>query len=182
MARFRCNLFLDRKGMGGVFRVIPTKIPSAQSLGRSKAMLELCPTRPTPKPWHAASSAPSSSATTCASTRSERSVHALLRLQHRPDRPGAGFEALGFGVSVQLPQQRALVLEKQEVAPVKVNPPHAYPVYSTCLQGVVLALWPERASHARLVRLREASPGGSHLAASRSSEEYRCPSCTFGDA
>jgi twitching motility protein PilT len=42
LARFRCNLFADRKGPGGVFRVIPTKIPSAEDLGLSKAMLDLC--------------------------------------------------------------------------------------------------------------------------------------------
>ncbi len=42
VARFRCNLFMDRKGMGGVFRVIPAKIPSAKALGLSAAMLELC--------------------------------------------------------------------------------------------------------------------------------------------
>jgi twitching motility protein PilT len=29
VARFRCNFFMDRKGMGGVFRVIPTKILTA---------------------------------------------------------------------------------------------------------------------------------------------------------
>jgi twitching motility protein PilT len=42
VARFRCNVFADRKGFGGVFRVIPTKIPSAEDLGLSKAMLDLC--------------------------------------------------------------------------------------------------------------------------------------------
>jgi twitching motility protein PilT len=42
VARFRCNIFADRKGSGGVFRVIPTKIPSAEDLGLSKAMLDLC--------------------------------------------------------------------------------------------------------------------------------------------
>jgi len=42
LARYRCNLFLDRRGMGGVFRVIPAKIPNAQSLGLSKPMLDLC--------------------------------------------------------------------------------------------------------------------------------------------
>ena len=30
LARFRCNLFMDRKGMGGVFRVIPTRIMTAE--------------------------------------------------------------------------------------------------------------------------------------------------------
>ena len=38
LARFRCNLFRDRKGVGGVFRVIPTEILSAEQLGLSKAI------------------------------------------------------------------------------------------------------------------------------------------------
>jgi twitching motility protein PilT len=42
VARFRCNVFAERKGPGGVFRVIPTKIPSAEELGLSKAILDLC--------------------------------------------------------------------------------------------------------------------------------------------
>ncbi len=42
LARYRCNLFLDRRGMGGVFRVIPAQIPNAKNLGLSKAMLDLC--------------------------------------------------------------------------------------------------------------------------------------------
>ena len=42
VARFRCNIFAERKGPGGVFRVIPSKIPSAEDLGLSKAMLDLC--------------------------------------------------------------------------------------------------------------------------------------------
>ena len=42
LARFRCNVFAERKGPGGVFRVIPTKIPSAADLGLSKAVLDLC--------------------------------------------------------------------------------------------------------------------------------------------
>jgi twitching motility protein PilT len=42
VARFRCNIFAERKGHGGVFRVIPTKIPSAEDLGLSKAILDLC--------------------------------------------------------------------------------------------------------------------------------------------
>ncbi|HVR69253.1 MAG TPA: type IV pilus twitching motility protein PilT [Vicinamibacteria bacterium] len=41
-ARFRCNLFLDRKGPGGVFRVIPSKILSAEEMGLSKEILQLC--------------------------------------------------------------------------------------------------------------------------------------------
>jgi twitching motility protein PilT len=42
VARFRCNVFADRKGTGGVFRVIPAKIPSVEDLGLSKAVLDLC--------------------------------------------------------------------------------------------------------------------------------------------
>jgi len=42
VARFRCNLFLDRRGMGGVFRIIPTDIKSAQDLGLPPQILELC--------------------------------------------------------------------------------------------------------------------------------------------
>ena len=40
LARFRCNLFRDRKGVGGVFRVIPTEILSAEQLGLSKAIID----------------------------------------------------------------------------------------------------------------------------------------------
>jgi twitching motility protein PilT len=42
VARFRCNLFMDRMGIGGVFRQIPTKIPAAEELGLSKQILQLC--------------------------------------------------------------------------------------------------------------------------------------------
>ncbi len=42
LARFRCNIFMDRKGMGGVFRIIPTKITTAEQLGLSKAIMNLC--------------------------------------------------------------------------------------------------------------------------------------------
>jgi len=42
LARFRCNVFMDRKGMGAVFRVIPAKMTSASQLGLSKAILDLC--------------------------------------------------------------------------------------------------------------------------------------------
>ncbi len=41
LARFRCNVFADRKGMGGVFRIIPTKILTAEQLGLSKAIMDL---------------------------------------------------------------------------------------------------------------------------------------------
>ena len=42
VARYRCNVFMDRKGMGGVFRIIPVKITTAEQLGLSKAILDLC--------------------------------------------------------------------------------------------------------------------------------------------
>jgi pilus retraction protein PilT len=42
LARFRANIFADRKGMGGVFRIIPTKILTAEQLGLSSAIMNLC--------------------------------------------------------------------------------------------------------------------------------------------
>jgi twitching motility protein PilT len=42
VARFRCNLFMDRKGMGGVFRVIPSKILTAEEMGIPREILQLC--------------------------------------------------------------------------------------------------------------------------------------------
>jgi twitching motility protein PilT len=42
LARFRANIFMDRKGWGGVFRVIPTEILTAEKLGLSPAILKLC--------------------------------------------------------------------------------------------------------------------------------------------
>ena len=42
VARFRCNYFWDRKGPGGVFRVIPVNIMTAEEMGLSKSILELC--------------------------------------------------------------------------------------------------------------------------------------------
>ena len=42
VARFRCNFFMDRKGMGGVFRQIPNKIISAEDMGLPKEILQLC--------------------------------------------------------------------------------------------------------------------------------------------
>jgi twitching motility protein PilT len=42
LARFRCNVFMDRKGTGGVFRVIPSKIMTAEEMGLSKEILQLC--------------------------------------------------------------------------------------------------------------------------------------------
>ena len=42
LARFRANAFVDRKGPGAVFRVIPTKILTAEQLGLSQHLLQLC--------------------------------------------------------------------------------------------------------------------------------------------
>jgi len=42
LARFRCNFFQDRKGMGGVFRVIPSRIISAEEMAIPKEILQLC--------------------------------------------------------------------------------------------------------------------------------------------
>ncbi len=41
LARFRCNIFMDRKGMGAVFRIIPSKMTTAEQLGLSKAIMDL---------------------------------------------------------------------------------------------------------------------------------------------
>jgi twitching motility protein PilT len=41
-ARFRGNVFLDRRGPGAVFRVIPAKILTAEELGLSSHILGLC--------------------------------------------------------------------------------------------------------------------------------------------
>ncbi len=42
LARFRSNAFVDRKGPGAVFRQIPSKILTAEQLGLSEKILELC--------------------------------------------------------------------------------------------------------------------------------------------
>src|SRR5216683_3239898 len=42
LARFRANIFADRNGSGAVFRVIPTKIITAEELGLSPHILQLC--------------------------------------------------------------------------------------------------------------------------------------------
>jgi twitching motility protein PilT len=42
LARFRANIFADRKGWGAVFRVIPSKILTAEQLGLSSFILNLC--------------------------------------------------------------------------------------------------------------------------------------------
>jgi twitching motility protein PilT len=41
-ARFRANVFADRKGIGAVFRQIPTKIVTAEEMGLSQHVLDLC--------------------------------------------------------------------------------------------------------------------------------------------
>ena len=42
LARFRANAFVDRRGPGAVFRVIPAKILTAEQLGLAPAILQLC--------------------------------------------------------------------------------------------------------------------------------------------
>jgi twitching motility protein PilT len=42
LARFRANRFADRRGPGAVFRVIPSKILTAEQLGLSQYILNLC--------------------------------------------------------------------------------------------------------------------------------------------
>jgi twitching motility protein PilT len=42
IARFRSNIFMDLNGIGGVFRVIPTKILTVDQLGLPKNLLSLC--------------------------------------------------------------------------------------------------------------------------------------------
>ncbi|HVL89147.1 MAG TPA: type IV pilus twitching motility protein PilT [Actinomycetota bacterium] len=41
-SRFRANVFMERRGYGGVFRVIPTKIKSVEDLGVPQAIIDLC--------------------------------------------------------------------------------------------------------------------------------------------
>ncbi|BCM93992.1 twitching mobility protein [Abditibacteriota bacterium] len=42
VARFRCNYFMDRKGMGAVFRLIPSDVLTADQLKLERAILDLC--------------------------------------------------------------------------------------------------------------------------------------------
>jgi twitching motility protein PilT len=42
LARFRVNIFMDRLGVGGVLRVIPSRIPSVADLGLPRAIVDLC--------------------------------------------------------------------------------------------------------------------------------------------
>jgi twitching motility protein PilT len=41
-ARFRCNLFMDHRGPGGVFRQIPSNVLTCDQLGLPKAVRDLC--------------------------------------------------------------------------------------------------------------------------------------------
>ncbi len=42
LSRFRANLFMDRKGIGGVFRQIPFDILSVEQIGLPQKVLDLC--------------------------------------------------------------------------------------------------------------------------------------------
>ncbi len=42
LARFRCNYFMDRRGLGAVFRQIPNRIPTLAQLGLPKQVLDFC--------------------------------------------------------------------------------------------------------------------------------------------
>lgn len=42
IGRFRCNVFMDRLGPGAVFRIIPEDILTAETLGLSQHILDLC--------------------------------------------------------------------------------------------------------------------------------------------
>ena len=42
VARFRCNFFKDRMGVGAVFRLIPSDVLTVKQLDLPKAMLDLC--------------------------------------------------------------------------------------------------------------------------------------------
>lgn len=42
VARFRCNFFQDRHGIGAVFRLIPSQVLTAEQLGLPKQVLDLC--------------------------------------------------------------------------------------------------------------------------------------------
>ena len=42
VGRFRCNIFMDRVGPGGVFRLIPDELMTAEDLDLSQDLLDLC--------------------------------------------------------------------------------------------------------------------------------------------
>lgn len=41
LGRFRCNVFMQRKGLGAVFRVIPTEIKTVEDLGLPQSIVDL---------------------------------------------------------------------------------------------------------------------------------------------
>ena len=41
VGRFRCNVFMQRKGLAAVFRVIPEKIKTVKELGLPSSLLDL---------------------------------------------------------------------------------------------------------------------------------------------
>lgn len=41
IGRFRCNVFMQRKGLGAVFRIIPEKIKTAEELGLPSSIMDL---------------------------------------------------------------------------------------------------------------------------------------------
>ena len=41
IGRFRCNVFMQRKGLGAVMRIIPEKIKTAQELGLPPAIMDM---------------------------------------------------------------------------------------------------------------------------------------------
>jgi len=45
LARFRGNVFMDRKGVGAVFRTVPARIMTAEEIGLPPSVLELCELR-----------------------------------------------------------------------------------------------------------------------------------------
>lgn len=44
VGRFRCNVFMQRRGLGAVFRVIPEKIKTPAELGLPQGIIDLCDT------------------------------------------------------------------------------------------------------------------------------------------
>lgn len=42
LGRFRCNIFMQRKGLGAVFRIIPEKLKTPEELGLPKAVVDMC--------------------------------------------------------------------------------------------------------------------------------------------
>jgi twitching motility protein PilT len=42
LARYRCNYYMDRRGMGAVFRQIPSEIPTIEQIGIPQQVVDLC--------------------------------------------------------------------------------------------------------------------------------------------